>query len=63
MYRNGALVEIKTQTDWNLIGCSMTAPPVLSYVIAQQYSFATYVSLRFSLFHIFPFFKKKTAQL
>jgi hypothetical protein len=37
-------VEIKTPTQWNLIGRSMTAPAAC--VIAPQYSSSTFVSLR-----------------
>jgi len=44
VYVQGSLVEIQTQTHCNPLGRSMTAPPP---VIAQQYSPATYVSLRY----------------
>jgi hypothetical protein len=38
-------VEIQIPTHWNLIGRSITSST--PYVIAQQYSSATFVSLRF----------------
>jgi hypothetical protein len=43
MYDKNRPAEIQTQTHWNLIGSSMTASPS---VIAQQYSSATFPSLR-----------------
>jgi hypothetical protein len=40
----GSPAEIQIRTSWCLIGRSLTTPPC---VIAQQYSSATFVSLRF----------------
>jgi hypothetical protein len=41
---HGSPAEIQTPAHWNLIGHSVT---VLSSVIAQQYSSATFAQLRF----------------
>ena len=49
IYVQGRPVEIHARTHRNLIGRSMTAPAAC--VIAQQYSFATFVSLRFHSSH------------
>ena len=45
MYVRWTPVEIQTSAHWDLIDSSMTAPTPV--VIAQQYSSASFVSLRF----------------
>jgi hypothetical protein len=45
MYTQESTVEIQSTTNWNQIGHSMTCPA--NRVIAQQYSSATFISLRF----------------
>jgi hypothetical protein len=44
LYVQGSRVEIQTPAHWNLIGRSVTAPQP---VIAQRYSSAIFVTLRF----------------